>query len=138
MPVADVGDTSIVESEITAEDIDAFAELSSDTNPLHLDDEYAAESLFDGRIAHGILTAGVISAAIADLPGDIVYLEQELTFENPVTPGDTIRGEVEVLEQVDSDRIRVDTKVFTVVDGERTSRVIDGEAQVISTAHEDS
>ncbi len=138
MPVADVGDMSIVESEITAEDIDAFAELSSDTNPLHLDDEYAAESLFDGRIAHGILTAGVISAAIADLPGDIVYLEQELTFENPVTPGDTIRGEVEVLEQVDSDRIRVDTKVFTVVDGERTSRVIDGEAQVISTAHEDS
>lgn len=138
MSVADVGDMSIVETEITTEDIDIFAELSGDTNPLHLDDEYAADTLFDGRIAHGILTAGVISAAIADLPGDSVYLEQKLTFENPVSPGDTIRGEVEVLETLDGDRIRVDTKAFIIVDGERTSRVIDGEAQILSTAHEDS
>ena len=133
MPVATVGETATHEVRITDETIDAFAERSGDTNPIHLDDGYAADTMFDGRVAHGILSAAVVSAALASLPGDIVYLSQDLSFESPVRPGETIRANVEVVEAIGGDRIRVNTEAFVPA---RDERVVDGEATVLSVPHE--
>jgi 3-hydroxybutyryl-CoA dehydratase len=88
--------------------------------------------MFGGRIAHGMLSAGPISAALADLPGDVIYLSQDLVFENPVYPGDTVTATVEVVEDLGNDRIRVDTSAETD-DGET---VVSGEAVVLSVPHE--
>lgn len=134
MPVATVGDTASHEVQVTDEAIDAFAELSGDENPIHLDDAYAAETLFGGRVAHGMLSAAAVSAALASLPGDIVYLEQELSFQAPVRPGETVRAVVEVIEDLGEDRLRVRTAAF--VDA-RDERVLDGEATILSLAHEE-
>jgi acyl dehydratase len=90
MPVASVGDTAESAVTVTEETIEAYADLSGDDNPIHRDPEYASETMFGGRIAHGMLSAGPVSAALADLPGDIIYLSQDLTFENPVYPGDGV------------------------------------------------
>ncbi|UIP01349.1 MaoC family dehydratase (plasmid) [Halobaculum sp. CBA1158] len=131
MPVATVGDDAEASIDVTTESIDAYAELTGDRNPIHLDDDYAAETMFGGRIAHGMLGAGVVSAALARLPGDIIYLSQESSFEAPVRPGDTVVAEATVLEALEGDRIRVGT--VATVDGEV---VIDGEATVLSVPHE--
>ena len=109
MPVASVGDTADASITVTEETIETYADLSGDDNPIHADDDYASETMFGGRIAHGMLSAGPVSAALADLPGDIVYLSQDLQFENPVYPGDIVTARVEVLEELGGDRLRVDT-----------------------------
>ncbi|MFB6269796.1 MAG: MaoC family dehydratase [Halobacterium sp.] len=132
MPVASVGDTADAAVTVTEETIDAYADLSGDHNPIHEDAEYAGETMFGGRIAHGMLSAGPISAAVAALPGDIIYLSQELRFENPVYPGDTVTASVEVVEVLGDDRVRVDTTAETD-DGDV---VISGEAVVLSVPHE--
>lgn len=134
MPVASVGDESRSETVLTAEDVDAFATITGDENPIHLEDEYAADTMFGERIAHGILTAGVISAAIAALPGDAIYLSQDLRFENPVGLGDRVVARATVEEVLGGDRIRVET-VARVPD--RDEVVISGEAVVLSAPHED-
>ena len=79
-------------------EIAAFAALSCDHNPVHLDEAYAQETIFAGRIAHGMLTAALISAVIGEqLPGHgTVYLKQELKFLAPVRPGDRVEAEVTV------------------------------------------
>lgn len=130
MPVATPGDTATASQRITSDDIEQFADLTGDDNPLHTDGEYAAEGIFGGPVAHGLLTAGVISAALAALPGDIVYLSQELSFNAPVRPDTTVTGHVEVRETIDDDRVRVETYVTTP-----DNRVVDGEAVVMSRAH---
>ncbi|NBO21108.1 MAG: MaoC family dehydratase, partial [Rhodobacteraceae bacterium] len=93
---------------ITDRDIELFAEVSTDHNPVHLDDDYARDTMFHGRIAHGMLTAGLISAVIGEqLPGHgTVYLGQSLRFLAPVRPGDTVRAEVTVTA-IDHARRRV-------------------------------
>jgi len=131
MPVASVGDTAESAVTVTEETIEAYADLSGDHNPIHEDPEYASETMFSGRIAHGMLSAGPISAALADLPGDVIYLSQDLGFENPVYPGDTVTATVEVVEDLGGDRIRVDTTAETD-DG----TVVSGEAVVLSVPHE--
>ncbi|MFB6073140.1 MAG: MaoC family dehydratase [Halobacterium sp.] len=131
MPVASVGDTADASITVTEETIEAYADLSGDHNPIHGDDEYASETMFGGRIAHGMLSAAPISAALADLPGDVVYLSQDLRFENPVRPGDTVTAHVEVLEDLGDDRLRVDTRA------EADETVVAGEAVVLSLPHED-
>lgn len=135
MPIAEVGDTATHETVIDRAAIESFANATGDQNPIHLDDEYAAETMFQGRIAHGILTAGVISAALAALPGDVIYLSQSLDFEAPVRPGETVRAEVEVLESLGSERIRVKTTAH-VDDRDENERVIDGTAVVLSVPHD--
>ena len=112
MPVATVGETASHEVAVTAETIDAFAALSGDENPIHLDESYAAETMFGGRVAHGMIAAAAVSAALASLPGDIVYLQQDLSFEDPVRPGETVRAAVEVTEHLGGDRLRARTAVF--------------------------
>jgi 3-hydroxybutyryl-CoA dehydratase len=130
MPVASVGDTADASITVTEETIETYAELSGDDNPIHADEDYASETMFGGRIAHGMLSAGPVSAALAALPGDIVYLSQDLRFENPVYPGDTVTARVEVVEELGDDRMRVKTTAET----EET--VISGEAVVLSVPHE--
>jgi 3-hydroxybutyryl-CoA dehydratase len=85
---------------ITDDDIEMFAAVSTDRNPVHMDEDYAKDSMFSGRIAHGMLTAGLISAVIGEqLPGHgTVYLGQTLKFMAPVRPGDIVLVEVEVAE----------------------------------------
>jgi len=133
MPVATVGESATHEVRITDDTIDAFAELSGDTNPIHLDDGYAADTMFGERVAHGILSAAVVSGALASLPGDVIYFSQDLVFENPVYPGETVRADVEVVEALGGDRIRVTTEAFVPA---RDERVVDGEATVLSVPHE--
>ena len=93
-----VGMTATFAKTITEADIILFAGASGDNNAMHINEEFAAETPFKGRIAHGMLTASVISAAIAGrLPGPgTVYLGQNLRFRAPVRPGDTVHATVTV------------------------------------------
>lgn len=134
MPVATVGETATNEVTVTEETIEAFAALSGDENPIHLDDEYAADTMFGGRVAHGIISAAVVSGALARLSGDIVYLSQELSFEKPVYPGETVEASVSVVDDLGGDRLVVET---TATVPERDERVLSGEATVLSVPHGD-
>lgn len=131
MAVASVGDSAASTLAVDGETIARYAALVGDDNPLHVEPEYAAESLFDGRVAHGMLVAGVVSAALADLPGDVVYLSQEVRFENPVEPGDTVVAEATVVEALGDDRLRVETVAET-----DAGVVLSGEAVVLSLPHD--
>lgn len=132
MSVASPGDAATVTLEVTDGTIDRFAAIVGDHNPIHLDDDYASETMFGGRVAHGMLSAGVISAALADLPGDVVYLAQDLTFEAPVRPGTTLEATVTVESVSDDDRLDVET--IARADGER---VVSGSATILSMDHAD-
>lgn len=116
--------------EVTTRDIELFAEVSTDRNPVHLDDAYAADTIFEGRIAHGMLTAGLVSAVIGEqLPGHgTVYLGQSLKFLAPVRPGDIVTAEVEVLE-IDYSKRRVTLDTRCLVDGKP---VLKGQATVLA------
>ncbi|RMF36009.1 MAG: MaoC family dehydratase [Chloroflexi bacterium] len=94
-----VGERASLTRTITEDDVIAFARLTGDTNPLHLDEAYARTTRFGRRIAHGLLTAGLISALLGtELPGPgAIYLEQRLRFTRPVYLGDTVTATVEVL-----------------------------------------
>ena len=109
----DVGMSATYAKTISDADIVLFAGISGDSNPVHVDDDYARETMFKGRIAHGMLTASFISAVLGTrLPGPgCIYLSQNLRFKAPVRIGDTVRAVVEVTE-IDQDRARatVDTR----------------------------
>lgn len=115
---------------VTDDDIKMFAEISTDHNPVHLDDDYARDTIFGGRIAHGMLTAGLISAVIGEqLPGHgTVYMGQSLKFLAPVRPGDAVRAEVTVTA-IDHAKRRVTLDCRCQV-GDRT--VLKGEATVLA------
>lgn len=104
----EIGMSRHVEKVIQDYDIRAFAEISTDHNPVHLDEDYAQETIFGGRIAHGMLTAALISAVIGEqLPGHgTIYLGQELKFLAPVRPGDSVRAVVTVAD-IDYSKRRV-------------------------------
>jgi 3-hydroxybutyryl-CoA dehydratase len=95
-----VGDSASLQKTVTAADIDQFAQVTGDTNPVHLDEAYAAKTMFKGRIAHGMLSAGYISAVLGTkLPGPgAIYLKQEMTFRAPVKIGDTVTTTATVTE----------------------------------------
>jgi 3-hydroxybutyryl-CoA dehydratase len=115
---------------ITDRDIELFAEVSTDRNPVHLDDGYAQDTIFQGRIAHGMLTAGLISAVIGEqLPGHgTVYLGQSLKFLAPVRPGDMVRAEVTVTA-IDHAKRRVTLETQAAVG---KTVVLKGEALVLA------
>lgn len=96
----EIGMTRQLRKALGDRDITLFAEVSTDCNPVHLDDEYARDTIFGGRIAHGMLTASLISAVIGEqLPGHgTIYLKQALTFLAPVRPGDVVEARVTVRE----------------------------------------
>ena len=124
-----VGEKASVSKTVTDEVVRRFAEVTEDFNPVHVDDEFAAKSLFKERIAHGMLGAGLISAVLGtQLPGpNTIYLGQELKFLAPVKLGDTITAEVEVLEKIDKPKM---LKLKTVVRNQTGTVVIDGLATV--------
>lgn len=126
----EMGMVRSLRKEVTDRDIELFAEVSTDRNPVHLDDSYAQDTIFAGRIAHGMLTAGLVSAVIGEqLPGHgTVYMGQSLKFLAPVRPGDEVVAEVEVIN-IDhaKRRVRLDTRCM--VDGQK---VLAGEATVLA------
>ena len=93
-----VGQKATLSKTITEADIVMYAAVSLDTNPLHLDEDFAGQTRFGGRIAHGMLSAGLISAVLGTrLPGPgAIYLSQSLTFRAAVRIGDTVRAVVEI------------------------------------------
>ncbi|MCL5777745.1 MaoC family dehydratase [Limibaculum sp. FT325] len=125
-----VGLTRSLSKRIEDYDIRLFADVSTDRNPVHLDDDYARDTIFGGRIAHGMLTASLISAVIGEqLPGHgSVYLGQTLKFLAPVFPGDEVTAEVSVRE-IDHGRRRVTLDCVCRV-GEKA--VLKGEALVLA------
>ena len=126
----EIGMTRHLKKIITDRDIEMFAEVSTDHNPVHLDEDYANETIFGGRIAHGMLTAGLISAVIGEqLPGHgTVYLGQTLKFLRPVRPGDQVTAQVEVID-IDLGRRQVRLNTYCLVDGKK---VLEGEATVLA------
>lgn len=124
-----VGDEAEISHVITAEDVDAFARLTGDNNPLHVDEAYAAETSFRKRVVHGMLTASFISTMIGTkLPGEgSLWYEQHTRFLAPVRIGERIRVWARVKHKSEAQRIVV---LETVVFGEDGRRVIEGEAKV--------
>jgi 3-hydroxybutyryl-CoA dehydratase len=124
-----VGQSAEATRPVTDADIVAFAAVTGDDNPLHLDEAYAAATPFGGRIAHGMLSAGYISAVIGTrLPGPgAIYVSQSLRFRRPVRIGDrvTTRAEISAIDQA---RARVTIKTTCLVEGKT---VVDGEAEVM-------
>jgi len=125
-----LGQQAAVSKVIEEADIDAFAALTGDSNPVHLDEAFAATTRFGGRIAHGMLSAGLFSTVLGmKLPGTgAIYLGQTLRFTAPVRPGDTITATAEVVELVPEKR-RV--RLRTTATNQRGETVIDGEAQML-------
>lgn len=122
-----VGQTAEYSKTVTDADVMAFAGLTGDFNPVHVDAEAAARTRFGGRVAHGMLGGGLISAAIANrLPGPgSIYLAQSLRFTAPVRLDDTVTVTVEVIELLPKKRVRLSTRCRnqngeTVIDGEAT------------------
>ncbi len=124
-----IGDKASVTKTITETDVYLFAGITGDLNPAHVNEEWARETRFGGRIAHGILTAGLISAAIGmKLPGPgTIYVSQTLNFTAPVKIGDTITATVEVAEIVNGKRLRLRTTCAN----QRGETVLEGEAMVL-------
>ncbi len=122
-----LGQAASVQKTFTAEDVAAFAAISLDTNPIHLDAEYAKNSIFGQRIVHGILTSGLISAVLANkLPGPgTIYLGQELKFAAPVYLGDTITAVVTITS------LKPEKKIVTL---DTTCTNQDGKAVITGTA----
>jgi acyl dehydratase len=117
-----VGDRVSFSKEFADADIERFALATGDTNPLHLEERYAADTRFGGRIVHGGLVASLVSAALARLPGVVIYLSQEFEFREPLRPGERVTADCEVVEVLGGDRYRLETMVSrdgtTILDGE--------------------
>ena len=127
-----IGMSAETTKTITDADIVLFAGVSTDFNAVHMDEEYARTTPFGGRIAHGMLSASLLSAVLGNqLPGPgVVYLSQSLRFRAPVRIGDTVHARVTVKEVVtEKCRVVLDT-VCTVLD----KVVIDGAAMVMTTS----
>jgi 3-hydroxybutyryl-CoA dehydratase len=129
-----IGMSEVYGKTITEADIVLFAGISGDINPVHLNHEFAAETMFEGRIAHGMLTASFISTAIGTkLPGPgCIYVAQNLRFKAPVRVGDTVNAQVTVTGLDESKRM-VSLKTVCSV-GERI--VIDGDATILVPVHD--
>lgn len=125
-----IGDSASLSKMITEADVQAFADVTGDHNPVHLDEEFAKTTRFGRRIAHGMLGASLISSAIANqLPGPgSVYLGQTLKFVSPVYPGDTITARITVTT------VREDKPIIsleTICENQNKEVVIKGEATVL-------
>jgi len=105
-----VGDKSFLHKVFTEEDVIKFSEISTDTNPIHLDENYASSTVFGKRVVHGMLVASMFSALIGvELPGEgSIYLGQSLSFKAPVSIGDQVTASVEIVS------IREDKPIATL------------------------
>lgn len=127
----DVGLKMTYERVITAEDIELFAKVSGDFNPVHINDDYAKKTIFKGRIAHGALSQAFLSATMAKLPGLVIFMSQTLKFLNPIRIGDTITAIAEVTSArkdkgiVNMTNTCVNQKGEKVVEGEASVRIFE-------------
>ena len=124
-----IGDEASLSRTITDAHIVNFAGITGDFNPVHVDAEYAKQSMFGERICHGMLMAGLISAVLGmQLPGsNAIYLGQDLKFTAPVKIGDTVTVTAKVTEKRDDKRI---IKLRTTVSNQKGELVVDGNAVV--------
>ena len=124
-----VGQTAVYARTITEADIVLFSGISGDTNPVHLNQEFAAGTMFSGRIAHGMLTASFISTVIGTrLPGPgVIYISQSLRFKAPVRIGDTVTARATITTLLPEKRRATLATVITV--GAKV--VLEGEAEVL-------
>lgn len=123
-----VGMTADYRKTLTETDVVLFAGLTGDNNPMHIDEEFAAETRFGGRIVHGLLTSSLLSSVIGmKMPGPgCIYMSQNLRFLKPVKIGDTVTARTTVVEVVaDKQRVRMATECLV-----RGEKVLDGEATV--------
>ncbi|WP_250658398.1 MaoC/PaaZ C-terminal domain-containing protein [Alkalimarinus coralli] len=127
-----VGDSATYTRTLTEEELVLFAAVSGDVNPVHLDKEYASKSLFKERIAHGMWSGALISAALATvIPGPgTVYLEQSLNFKRPVKLEDTLTVKLTVLRKEERNRVVFECEVIN----QDSDMVVTGEAKVIAPA----
>ncbi|SDY92013.1 3-hydroxybutyryl-CoA dehydratase [Proteiniborus ethanoligenes] len=125
-----LGEKAFFQKTITETDVYLYAGITGDLNPAHINEEYAKDTFFKSRIAHGMLTAGLISAVLGmKLPGPgTIYMGQELKFTAPVRIGDTIKAEVEVTEIV-TEKNRL--KLRTTCINQNGDIVLDGVATVM-------
>ena len=126
-----IGQTATYSKLVQERDIQLFAAASGDVNPVHLDEDFAADTLFKGRIAHGMLTGALISAALAmELPGPgTIYLSQSLRFRLPVKIGDTISIKLEVTDKQDKRHlVTLDCKAYN----QKDKLVASGSAEVMA------
>jgi 3-hydroxybutyryl-CoA dehydratase len=123
------GMTDVYGKTMTDADIVMFSGISGDINPVHLNHEFANETIFEGRIAHGMLTASLISTVVGTkLPGPgCIYVNQSLRFKAPVRAGDTVTARVTVTKLVPEKRF-VELKTVCLV---ADKVVIDGEATIM-------
>ena len=124
-----VGQTATYAKTVTEADVVLFAGISGDTNPVHINEEFASQTMFKGRIAHGMLSVGFISTIFGTkLPGPgAIYISQNLRFKAPVKIGDTVVAKVELTELV-PEKKRASFKTTCTVG---TTVVIDGEATIM-------
>ena len=127
-----VGDSAFVRRTFTEADIANFAGVTGDFNPLHIDEEYARATRFKGRIAHGYLTASLITNVTGNqLPGPGgIYISQDFRFVGPVRSGDTITATVEIIEKIEGKRqVRLKTSCYNqdgkaVLEGEGLLKIM--------------
>jgi len=126
------GMTDVFAKTITDADIIIFAGISGDTNPLHLNHEFARKTMFEGRIAHGMLTASFISTVIGTkMPGaGCIYVSQNLRFKAPVRSGETVTATCTVTKLIPEKRL-IELKTVCTVSGKP---VVDGEATIMVPA----
>lgn len=122
-----VGDEVKFTKEIDDEDILQFAEASGDVNAVHLDDSIAEKSRFGERIVHGTLVSGLISSALARLPGLVIYISKELKYLKPAYPGERLTAVCKVEEEIGGGRYRLSTKIYN----EEEEVLVDGESTVL-------
>ncbi len=125
-----VGDKASMSKTVTEFDVYSFAGVTGDFNPVHIDAEFAKTTMFKERIAHGMLSAGFISAVLGTaLPGkNTIYMGQELQFKAPVKIGDTVTATVEVLEKIEGKNRLI---LRTTVTNQAGVLVTDGKATVM-------
>ncbi|HEY9036195.1 MAG TPA: MaoC/PaaZ C-terminal domain-containing protein [Pseudomonadales bacterium] len=128
-----IGQSAEYSKTVSERDIVLFAVISGDANPVHLDAEYARTTIFGERIAHGMFTGSLVSAALAmTLPGPgSIYLAQSLKFRRPVKVNDTITVRLEVTEKRDAKKIVV---LDCLVTNQHGDKVATGTAEVIAPA----
>lgn len=126
----EVGQKATFSKLVTELDIMMFASMSGDRNPVHLDAEFAARTAFKERIAHGMFSGALISAAVAcELPGPgTIYLSQQMEFKLAVKLGDELTVQLEILEKLPKFRVRIGTRVVN----QRDEIVVDGEALIVA------
>ena len=124
------GDKEFVKKVVTEADVVDFARISTDNNPVHLDEEYAQSTPFKSRIAHGMFSAALISAVLGTkLPGyGTIYLSQDLKFRAPVYLGDELTAYAEVVEKIDAKKR---LRLKTWVENQKGNVVTEGEATVM-------